>query len=320
MQTLMRFIRPAFDPFFRSPVQSIWTVVFLSILFFLIFLLLLMGIITKQSIATAKKEVDLAFFFVEGVSEHKVTETVNRLEKLKEAGNIEQYHYFSQEDNREQFHQKYPQEFEFIIRHDDLKNTFRASLEIIPKSMTVNELQDYFLSPDFSGVIDVDAMKENEKQRTQSQRVLDVLGFLQMGIYSLALIFFFGILSVLGAFISSSFALRQKEIFIMRLVGASHLLIRSPFLLEGVFITIFGGAFGMGILFVLWYTVVPQVLSVFETIESRHQMADTLNVLLNQFYGIMPEFSMGVIAISLLVSFTTVEKYLRQKNLLAGGD
>ncbi len=316
----MRFIRPAFEPFLRSPVQSIWTIVFLSVLFFLIFLLLLMGIITKQGINTAEKEVDLAFFFVEEISEHKITMTLNRLEKLKQEQKIERYQFFSQDENREQFRQKYPQEFEFILRHDDLQKTFRASLEVIPKNMTIGELQQYFLSADFSGVIDTELMKENEKERIRAERVLDVLGFLQTGIYSLALIFFFAILSILGAFISSSFALRQKEIFIMRLVGASHTLIRLPFLLEGMFITLAGGVMGIGILFVLWYSVIPQVLTVFEADATKRQMADTLNLLLNEFYNFLPEFSFGVIFIALLVSFGTVEKYLRQKNLLAGGE
>ena len=299
----------------RTPFRFLGAISFLSVLFFLVFLLSILGISTNKSISFAEYKVDLVFFLEKDTVEHKVKTLLTRLQTLKNQGRIESFRFFSKEEAEKIFQEQYPEKYSFITRNK-LENPFRDSFEIIPKKIGIEGLKEYFSLPEFSGVVDVDLIKENEAERKRAQRILNALSFFQKGTFVLMGIFFLAILVVLGVFISSSFVDRKKEIFIMRLVGASHNFIRMPFLGEAFFIAFLGSAFGFLLFWVFRFFTIPQILSVFETYDQRVEMAMSMNNIFTEFYSFLPEYFLMIVGMALIISFVTVEKFLRKRNIL----
>ncbi|MCU1602541.1 MAG: cell division transport system permease protein [Frankiales bacterium] len=96
---------------------------------------------------------------------------------------------------------------------------------------------------------------------------------------------------------------RRRETGIMRLVGASNLYIRLPFLLEGALAGAFGAGIAFGFLAVAKMTFIDRVLHpaiTFTPFVGWHEVASTIPWL----------FGIGVI-ISVLSSFLAIQRHLR---------
>jgi cell division transport system permease protein len=96
---------------------------------------------------------------------------------------------------------------------------------------------------------------------------------------------------------------RREEITIMRLVGATNWYIRWPFLIEGVFIGLFGSVLACGILYFGYMELVKYIIANLHFIPL---LADR-DILLNMGYNILA-YGGGL---GLLGSFLSVFRYLR---------
>ena len=245
---MTRFFAHAFGPFFkgfaRNPMRSIGTIGLLSVLFFVMFLLLLFQSLVQESVNTAEKKIDLVFFLEPDAPESKIHLLQSYLEELDKNEKIESFTYISKVEALQNFAEKYPETFSFRKRNN-LENPLSPSFEVVPKGNNFTIVTDIFASDTFSGILNISQMERTIENRARSQKMLDFLFFIKQGITLIIGAILLSIAGVTAAFISSSFVLRQKEIFIMRLVGASYSFIRRPFLVEGVLFA--GISFGIGV-------------------------------------------------------------------------
>ena len=100
---------------------------------------------------------------------------------------------------------------------------------------------------------------------------------------------------------------RKEEINIMKYIGATDFFVRSPFVIEGVIIGTIGAAVPLGVIYVLYNTVVEFVTERFEMLGSL------LNFLaVEDIFNILIPVSLGLgIGIGFLGSIVTVRKHLR---------
>lgn len=100
---------------------------------------------------------------------------------------------------------------------------------------------------------------------------------------------------------------RKEEINIMKYIGATDFFVRSPFVIEGVIIGAIGAAVPLGVIYVLYNTVVEFVMERFEMLGSL------LNFLaVEDIFNILVPVSLGLgIGIGFLGSIVTVRKHLR---------
>ena len=96
-------------------------------------------------------------------------------------------------------------------------------------------------------------------------------------------------------------SIRQEEIGIMKLIGATDFFVRSPFVLEGILLGAIGAALPLGVLYVMYDKAIGYIISKFSVIGNFLQFLDVWTVF--QFLipvGIGP------------VSYTHLDVYKRQ--------
>jgi len=117
---------------------------------------------------------------------------------------------------------------------------------------------------------------------------------------AIALISFFTIFTIIGMKITN----RKEEINISRLLGASHLYVKKPFLLEGLFYGLVGSFFGVIISFIL-------VLAFKESINSFFQPVQFITSDLT-FYALLLLSELFFASfIGLLASWIGVKRYIK---------
>ena len=94
---------------------------------------------------------------------------------------------------------------------------------------------------------------------------------------------------------------------IMKYIGATDFFVRSPFVIEGLIIGAIGAAIPLGLIYVIYNTVVEFVMERFEMLGSL------LNFLpVEQIFATLVPVSFGLgIGIGFLGSFMTVRKHLK---------
>jgi cell division transport system permease protein len=121
-----------------------------------------------------------------------------------------------------------------------------------------------------------------------------------------------GILLLVSIFLISNtvtigISVRREEINIMKYIGATDFIVRSPFVIEGVLIGLFGAITPLILLYLLYNRVIGYIVSNFTSLVSIFNFL-TIETL---FQTIVPiSFAMGA-GIGLIGSITTVKKHLR---------
>lgn len=121
-----------------------------------------------------------------------------------------------------------------------------------------------------------------------------------------------GILLAVSVFLISTtvsvgISVRRQEIYIMRLVGATDLFVKIPFIVEGMVIGLVGAALPLGLLHILYEEVVSYVTESFPMLSEWVQFLDVDAV----FRVLVPVALITGIGIGVAGSLYTVRKHLR---------
>jgi len=139
-----------------------------------------------------------------------------------------------------------------IVGKNPLPDSFEVKLVDPLKSSKMAEI-----FKDLPGVKDVDFPLEAVNKFSRFIRWIEYAG----GVVTL--VFIVVALFVIANVIRLSFVSRLRELEIMRLVGASNLFIKGPFILEGVICGFFGGIAGTIVLTILLYFLNTYIISSF---------------------------------------------------------
>ena len=288
----------------------------LSILFFVIFFLLMFQSFTEKSIETAKKKIDIVFILEKDVPPHKEDMLKAELKLMKKNADIASFRFISADEGLQIFAKKYPEKYSYWKRNSTSINPISASIEIVPQNKSVEDLTKLFLSDDYIGIIDISKINSVKDTLLRSNKVLEFLFFLQKGILILVLVILISIAGITAAFISSSFFVRQKEVFIMRLVGASHSYIRTPFLIEGLSVVGIAVTLGWGIFFFIREISIDRLLEIFSSPASLQNTVESINSMWGNFLSSLPLIFGIILVLTFLTSFLSIEYSLRNKNIL----
>ena len=135
-----------------------------------------------------------------------------------------------------------------------------------------------------------------------------------IGYVSLAIVFI--LLAVAFFLISNTITMgisvRQEEIGIMKLIGATDFFVRAPFVIEGILLGIVGAAIPMGILYVLYNKVIEFVMTRFHLLSGFLQFLDVSHV-----FRILLPVGVGLgIGIGFIGSMMSVRKHFKGYNFI----
>jgi len=239
-------------------------------------------------------------FFDEGIEDSRIKEIE---EDIKARAEVERVEFISAEEAWENFKNIY-----FTDENMDLAEGFAddnplansASYEIFINDIAMHDSLVSYLE-NLEGIRKVNAAK------TVADTVGD-FGTLA-GVVSLAII---AVLFAVGVFLISNtvmigISVRKEEIGIMKLIGATDLFVRLPFLVEGVIIGLVGASIPLAAIYFIYENIDKYLISEFQSLTTYVELLST-----NEIFRVLIPVSLFIGAgIGFIGSMITVRKHLR---------
>jgi len=234
--SLKRIIKTGFVNFWRNGFVSTSSVVVMSITLFVMGSLIFINEMLDSSLTLLKDKVDINAYFVIDAPEESILAVKDQLEQLDE---VDVVIYTSREDAEARFRERHKDDEIEIQALDELgTNPLLASLSIKAEDPSHYERIDDFLQSDKStvskeGVPIVSKVNFNENKVAIEKLEQWIKGIETFGLVVTIVLISVSIMIVFNT-IRMTIFISREEIAVMRLVGASDMYIRGPFVFSGV--------------------------------------------------------------------------------------
>ena len=177
---------------------------------------------------------------------------------------VKECKYVSADETWENFAKQYfegKEEYKDGFKPNDNPLATSAHNEVyVYQVETQDALAEYIRSLD--GVREV---KQAEGATTTLTTMSRVIGYVSIAIILLLLAVSVFLISNT---VTIGISVRKEEIGIMKLIGATNLFVRAPFLIEGILIGLVGAAIPLGLLYVVYNRVISYVMTEFSVLSN----------------------------------------------------
>jgi len=305
MTLIKRIIKSGFINFKRSGLISWASVLIVTITLSVITIIILSQAILNYSLNQIKDKVDVTIYFTVGAEEDKIFALKESLEKLPE---VKEVSYTSAEEALKIFRDRHSKDYPTIQALDEIgENPLGGYLNIRAKEVSQYETIANFLKGDSLSVSGSSSIIDKVNYH-QNKIIIDRLNSIIAGAQRLGFLitFILIIISIIITFntIRLAIFISKEEIGVMRLVGASKMRVRGPFMIEGA---IYGAV----------ATIITLLLFLPATAWFGRNMTDFLGLNLYDYY-ISNLFQIFVIVLlsgvflGMISSFLAVRRYLNK--------
>jgi len=264
-------------------------------------------------IRSAEEGVAITVFFDEEATDEQIQKIG---EELKARDDVSEVKYISAEQAWEDFQKDYfgdnPELAEGFKDDNPLANsdnyevymkTTDNSQDLIARSKSLSSTQQDLVK--FAQSLDgVSKVNKSDVVANTLSSVNMLVAYISIAIIAILL----GVsIFLISNTVTMGITVRKEEIAIMKYIGAKDFVVRSPFVIEGLIIGIFGAAIPLGLLYVLYDKAVSYVMERFSILKN---IIDFLPVNVVYTYLLPIGLIMGI-GIGFLGSFFTVRKHLR---------
>lgn len=188
-----------------------------------------MMLITNRTTESLRDKVDMSVYFNDDTSKDQITAIQNILLSRSDIKSVD---YISKEKALESWRKRNKDNEKIRDLVSDTDNPLPRSLEIKTKNPEDLEKINSFLSTkDYQSLIKEISYKKN---KDLVDRLVKITNFLKIAGWSMSLLFVLISILVIYNTIRLTIFARSDEIDIMKLVGASDLYVRGPFVFEGM--------------------------------------------------------------------------------------
>jgi len=305
MIELKRIIKAGFVNFTRSGIISWAAVLVVTITLSVITAIILLNAVLHFSLNQIKDKVDVTIYFTVDAPEIKILSLKESLENLPE---VQQVSYISAEEALKLFRDRHQNDYPTIQALDEIKdNPLGAYLNIKAKEVSQYESIANFMKSDNALVLGSASVIDKVNYH-QNKIVIDRLNNIISGAQKLGFLvtLILIIISIIITFntIRLTIFIVREEIGVMRLVGASKMRVRGPFMVEGAIYGIIA-------------TIVTLILFFPATIYLGRNMTNFLGLNIYDYY-ISNLFQISVIILlsgvilGMVSSFFAIRKYLNK--------
>ena len=302
---LKRIIKAGFLNFKRSGIVSWAAVLVVTITLSVITLIIFLQAVLHFSLNQIKDKVDVTIYFTVNAPEDKIMLLKSSLEKLPE---VAQVSYTSADEALKLFRDRHSNDYPTIQALDEIgDNPLGAYLNVKAKEVSQYENIANFMKSDntlSSGSLSI----VDKVNYHQNKLVIDRLNTIISGAQKLGFLvtLILVIISMIITFntIRLTIFISKEEIGVMRLVGASKMHVRGPFLIEGA---IYGIIATIITLAIFWPA----------TAWLGRNMTDFLGInmydyYLSSFFQIFAILLLSGIILGIISSFLAIRKYLNK--------
>ncbi|HAF26043.1 MAG TPA: ABC transporter permease [Lachnospiraceae bacterium] len=293
--TLIYVMKQGISNIFRNKWYSLLSIATISACLFLFGIFYAIVANFQYSVREAQNGVAVTVFFDEGISEDRIGEIGSLIESRSEVDHI---HYVSAEEAWEGFKADYLGEYADGFTENPLEeySNYEVYLADVSKQ---GELVDYITSLEGVRVVN------------KSETIANVFSSINMlvGYVAVAIIAILLLVSVflIANTVTVGISVRKEEINIMKYIGATDFFVRFPFVIEGMIIGLIGSLIPMGIVHILYNSVVAYVTEKFALLTSILKFLPVETV----FATLVPVSVIIGVGIGFIGSMTTVRKHIR---------
>lgn len=296
ISTLWYTLKQGVKNIFRNKIFSLATIATIAACVFLFSIFFSVVVNFQHMVVQAQSGVAVTVFFDEGISDEKIVSIGELISQRAEVSNIE---FISADKAWESFKEDYLGEYVDTFGDDNPLEDC-ASYEIYLNDVSMQEsLVEYLNSLD-----GISKVNQSVMAATMLSSMNSLIGYVAIGII--------GILFAVSIFLISNtvaigITVRKEEIAIMKLIGATDFVVRSPFLIEGLLLGLIGAGIPLGLVYVLYNNVIEYVVNRFSALSSLLQFLTVQEV----FVTLIPAAVIMGAGIGFVGSFITVRKNLR---------
>jgi len=300
-----RVIRSGFVSFWRNSFVSLSSVLVMLVTLFVIGSILFTDVVLNYTLDQVKDKVDVNVYFITGANESDILSVKKSIEGLPEVKNVD---YISSDESLKEFRDKHQNDQLTLQALDELgTNPLGAVLNVKAKDPTQYEGIAKFLenksllSDNGASIIDRVNYYQNKVAIDRLSEIIDSSQTLGLLITIILII-----ISIIITFntIRLVIFVSREEISVMRLVGASNLYIRSPFVVSGVMYGLISAIICLIIFYPLTYWLRDISVSFFGGLD-----------LFNYYVGHLGQFFMIIVGSGAILggisSYLAVRRYLK---------
>jgi len=297
---LYRIIKYGLQGFKRNSWLSVTTIVVMTLTLLVFLGMILFSVLTGETISILKEKIDISVYFKNTATEDNILKIKRSIESLSEIKSVD---YISRDQALSIFKERHKDDQTISEAINVLEsNPLSASLNI-----KANNPKDY---PVIAAYLNNENLKEDVEQVSynQNQIVIDRLATIvdtvqKSGIGLILILSLVAILVSLNAIMLAIHSTRE-EISIMRLVGASNVFIRGPYVVQGILYGFIAAVSSIVFMAPLIYFSAPYLKMIMPEVDMWSYLLG--NLLSLTLYQIMFGIILGTVS-----SAIAVRKYLR---------
>ncbi|MBA4336645.1 hypothetical protein C0416_02620 [bacterium] len=229
----------SFSNMWRNKYLTIATVLVMGILIFIFNIILSVNYVTQKALNDLTRKVDIVVYLKDNTEYYQAQEMIKELKGLE---GVVEATYTSKTDALKIVSQTRPKTAEFLSKYG-IDNPLPASLNITTERPELYIMVQQFLNQEKYRHLLASTITDTQAQNTATQaateNLIQLSGITNQVMFWIFVIFIGGSILIISNAILLTIYNRQREIYIMRLVGATHNFIRFPFILEGLFYGLF---------------------------------------------------------------------------------
>lgn len=298
INTFFYSIQQGFKNIARNSMFSLASVATMAACIFMFGIFYILVFNVNAMVQDAEESVAITVFFDEGLEEEKIKEIGEDIAKRTE---VRETIFVSAEEAWESWKEVYfegNEEYAAGFSENPLANS--ANYEIYLKDISKQSTLVKYLE-NIDGVRDVKHSQSVAETLTEFNKILSIVSGGIIAILLCVAIF------LINNTITVGIAVRREEIAIMKLIGATDYLVRSPFIVEGIVIGLVGASAPLALLYVLYDKIIVYVAEKFAFVGSLLEFVSPATL----FQGLVPiGLALGV-GIGFLGSIWTIRKHLK---------
>lgn len=260
LRTTLYSIKQGIVNIYRNKLFSLASIGTIAACVFLIGLFYAIVLNFQFIVQNAEEQVGITVFFEQGTEQARIDQIGEQIKKMQGVNEIK---FTSAEEAWEGFQKSY------FAQAPELAEGFKDDNPLANSANYTVYIKD--ISKQSEYVEKIEQIEDVRLVKYSQSTVSTMTSFGRLvGYVSVAIII---ILLGVGIFLISNtvmmgISVRKKEIRIMKLIGASNIFVRAPFIIEGVIIGVIGAAIPLGILWIVYDKVVEFVMTQFSALST----------------------------------------------------
>jgi cell division transport system permease protein len=299
-------MRAGFLSFWRNGFVSLSSILVVTVTLFTIIALIFTNVILEAVLKEFKEKVDVNVYFLTTAPEEEIRQMQATLEKQPEVASVT---YVSRDQAIAEFKDKHKDDYLTLQALNEIgENPLGARLNIVAKDPSLYEgiakkIADQNTAVSSGGASIIDKVNFNQNKDIIDRLTKIIAGVKQFG-YTFALVLVCTSLLITFNTIRLVIYMTREEIAVMRLVGASSMYVRGPFIVGGMIYGIVSALFAM----LLFY---PITLWLTGTTRDFFGGVNLYGYYMENFFQILIIILIAGMTLGAVSSFFAVRKYLK---------